>query len=88
MLKFQKDYGSKCDRGNIQKIFSLDSKIAVAAPVYPVYLDSNIMAGRTKIIYLPRTAENNFAPAPPNEKVELIYQLRNSVRFRLRRLYH
>lgn len=65
--------GSKCDCGNIQEIFSLDSKIAVADPVYPVYLDSNIMAGRTEIIYLPCTAENNFSPAPPNQKVDLIY---------------
>ncbi len=65
--------GSKCDCGNIQEIFSLDSKIAVADPVYPVYLDSNIMAGRTEIIYLPCTAENNFSPAPPAEKVDLIY---------------
>ena len=65
--------GSKCDCGNIQEIFSLDSKIAIFNPVYPVYLDSNIMAGRTEIIYLPCTAENNFNPAPPNEKVDLIY---------------
>ena len=65
--------GSKCDCGNIQEIFSLDSKIAVADPVYPVYLDSNIMAGRTEIIYLPCTADNNFSPAPPAEKVDLIY---------------
>ena len=65
--------GSKCDCGNIQEIFSLDSKIAIADPVYPVYLDSNIMAGRTEIIYLPCTAENNFSPTPPTEKVDLIY---------------
>lgn len=65
--------GSKCDCGNIQEIFSIESKIAVANPVYPVYLDSNIMAGRTEIIYLPCTEENNFSPAPPNEKVDLIY---------------
>ena len=65
--------GSKCDCGNIQEIFSIDSKIAIADPVYPVYLDSNIMAGRTEIIYLPCTAENNFAPTPPTEKVDLIY---------------
>ena len=65
--------GSKCDCGNIQEIFSIDSKIAIFDPVYPVYLDSNIMAGRTEIIYLPCTAENNFNPAPPNEKVDLIY---------------
>ena len=65
--------GSKCDCGNIQEIFSLESKVAVADPVYPVYLDSNIMAGRTEIIYLPCTADNNFSPAPPAEKVDLIY---------------
>ena len=65
--------GSKCDCGNIQEIFSLDSKFAVTDPVYPVYLDSNIMAGRTNVIYLPCTAENNFNPAPPSEKVDLIY---------------
>lgn len=65
--------GSKCDCGNIQEIFSIDSKFAVTDPVYPVYLDSNIMAGRTEIIYLPCTAENNFSPAPPSEKVDLIY---------------
>ena len=65
--------GSKCDCGNIQEIFSIDSKIAIADPVYPVYLDSNIMAGRTEIIYLPCTAENNFSPTPPTEKVDLIY---------------
>ena len=65
--------GSKCDCGNIQEIFSLDSKIAIFNPVYPVYLDSNIMAGRTEIIYLPCTAENNFNPTPPTEKVDLIY---------------
>ncbi len=75
--------GSKCDCGNIQEIFSLDSKFAVADPVYPVYLDTNVMAGRTGdlnsdgrfsgVVYLPCTAENNFNPAPPTEKVDLIY---------------
>ena len=75
--------GSKCDCGNIQEIFSLDSKIAIADPVYPVYLDTNVMAGRTgnlqgdghfeNVVYLPCTAENNFAPTPPTEKVDLIY---------------
>lgn len=75
--------GSKCDCGNIQEIFSIDSKIAIADPVYPVYLDTNVMAGRTgnlkpdgrfeNVVYLPCTAENNFSPAPPNEKVDLIY---------------
>lgn len=75
--------GSKCDCGNIQEIFSLDSKIAIFDPVYPVYLDSNVMAGRTgnlqsdgkfeNVVYLPCTEENNFNPAPPSEKVDLIY---------------
>jgi len=75
--------GSKCDCGNIQEIFSADSKIAIADPVYPVYLDTNVMAGRTgnlqddgrfeNVVYLPCTAENNFSPAPPVTKVDLIY---------------
>ena len=75
--------GSKCDCGNIQEIFSLDSRIAIADPVYPVYLDTNVMAGRTgnlkddgrfeNVTYLPCTAENNFSPAPPDDKVDLIY---------------
>lgn len=75
--------GSKCDCGNIQEIFSADSKIAIADPVYPVYLDTNVMAGRTgnlqedgrfeNVVYLPCTAENNFSPAPPPDKVDLIY---------------
>ena len=75
--------GSKCDCGNIQEIFSLDSKIAIADPVYPVYLDSNVMAGRTGdlksdghfegVVYLPCTAENNFSPKVPDEHVDLIY---------------
>lgn len=75
--------GSKCDCGNIQEIFSADSRIAIADPVYPVYLDTNVMAGRTGklnpdgrfsgVTYLPCTAENNFSPAPPAEKVDLIY---------------
>ncbi|MDP4180749.1 MAG: LL-diaminopimelate aminotransferase [Bacillota bacterium] len=75
--------GSKCDTGNIQEIFGLDNKIAVTDPVYPVYVDSNVMAGRAgilnsegkfnKIAYVPCTAENNFIPALPKEKVDLIY---------------
>ena len=75
--------GSKCDCGNIQEIFSLNSKIAIADPVYPVYLDTNVMAGRTGdlntkghfegVVYLPCTAENDFSPDPPNVKVDLIY---------------
>lgn len=76
--------GSKCDVGNIQEIFSLDSVIAVTDPVYPVYVDSNVMAGRSgpyvkdanryaNIVYLPCNAENNFIPALPDRKVDLIY---------------
>ncbi len=74
--------GSKCDCGNIQEVFSLDSKIAVVDPVYPVYVDTNVMAGRSGnfkggkyegFIYMPATAENNFKPAFPKEKVDLIY---------------
>ncbi len=74
--------GSKGDCGNIQEIFSRDSKIAIADPVYPVYLDTNVMAGRTGnlrdgrfegVVYLPSTAENNFSPAPPNVHADLIY---------------
>ena len=75
--------GSKCDCGNIQEIFSLDCKIAIGDPVYPVYNDSNVMAGRTGkllpdghfegIVYLPCTAENNFSPKPPAEKVDMVY---------------
>ena len=74
--------GSKCDCGNIQEIFSADSKIAIADPVYPVYLDTNVMAGRTGelvdgrfegVTYLPCTAENNFSPTPPDSRVDLVY---------------
>lgn len=76
--------GAKCDCGNIQEIFSLDNKIAVCDPVYPVYVDSNVMAGRTgtydkntetwsDVIYMPCTADNNFAPELPKETPDLIY---------------
>jgi LL-diaminopimelate aminotransferase len=76
--------GSKCDVGNIQEIFSQDSIIAVQDPVYPVYVDSNVMAGRSgnfnnetnryeNIVYLPCHAENNFKPELPKQKVDLIY---------------
>lgn len=76
--------GAKGDSGNIQEIFSLDSKIAVCDPVYPVYVDSNVMAGRTgtydratetwsDVIYMPCTAENGFAPELPVETPDLIY---------------
>src|SRR5262245_17058984 len=75
--------GSKCDTGNIQEIFSIQNKIAVTDPVYPVYVDTNVMAGRTGpilesghyegIVYLPATAENDFRPPLPKEKADLIY---------------
>ena len=76
--------GAKCDCGNIQEIFSLDSRIAVCDPVYPVYVDSNVMAGRTgtydektgmwsDVIYMPCTAQNHFVPDLPKETPDLIY---------------
>jgi LL-diaminopimelate aminotransferase len=75
--------GSKCDVANIQEIFSRDSIVALTDPVYPVYLDTNVMAGRTGklsdngrfdgIVYLPCNAENNFIPALPTSKVDMIY---------------
>lgn len=75
--------GSKCDTGNFQEIFDRENKIAVTDPVYPVYVDTNVMAGRTGpadgngrydgIVYLPCTAENDFVPELPKEKVDLIY---------------
>jgi LL-diaminopimelate aminotransferase len=74
--------GSKCDTANIQEIFAVDNIIAVTDPVYPVYVDTNVMAGRTgpaengrygKLVYLPTTAENGFDPALPSGHVDLIY---------------
>ena len=75
--------GAKCDTGNMQEIFSLDNVVAVTDPVYPVYVDTNVMAGRTGgpseqgryegIVYMPCTEQNNFVPKPPAEKVDLIY---------------
>ena len=76
--------GAKCDCGNIQELFSLDNKIAVCDPVYPVYVDSNVMAGRTgtydadaepwsDVIYMPCTLENHFTPELPKETPDLIY---------------
>lgn len=64
--------GAKCDCGNIVDIFGKDNKVAITDPVYPVYLDTNIMSGR-EVIFLPVTAENNFAPELPKEKVDMIY---------------
>jgi len=75
--------GAKCDTANIQEIFGLDNIVAVTDPVYPVYVDSNVMAGRTgqanksgryeKIIYMPCTAQNNFVPELPSTPVDIIY---------------
>ncbi|MCI8518005.1 MAG: LL-diaminopimelate aminotransferase [Hungatella sp.] len=76
--------GAKSDCGNIQEIFSPDSRIAVCDPVYPVYVDSNAMAGRTgeydekagiwsNVIYMPCMASNHFVPELPREKPDLIY---------------
>ncbi len=77
--------GAKSDSGNIQEIFSADSVIAVCDPVYPVYVDSNVMAGRTgtfdaaagkwsRVVYLPCTQENGFSPElPQGEAPDLIY---------------
>lgn len=76
--------GAKSDSANIQELFSLDSRIAVTDPVYPVYVDSNVMAGRTgeydakterwsNVIYMPSTAENGFVPELPKEVPDMIY---------------
>jgi LL-diaminopimelate aminotransferase len=75
--------GSKCDCGYILDILGDQNKVAVPDPVYPVYVDTNVMAGHTGqgrkdgsyegILYLPCTAENNFVPEPPKEHVDLVY---------------
>jgi LL-diaminopimelate aminotransferase len=75
--------GSKCDSGNILDIFGIENKVAVIDPVYPVYVDTNVMAGRTGpaddagrfagLLYIPITAENDFVPDLPRERVDLIY---------------
>ena len=74
--------GAKEDTANIQELFAKDSILAITDPVYPVYVDSNVMAGRggklvngqyNKIVYLPCNAENNFTPELPKKKVDLIY---------------
>ncbi len=76
--------GAKCDCGNIVDIFAKYNKVAITDPVYPVYLDTNVMSGRSgnynkekgiyeNIIYLPVTAENDFKPQLPKEKVDMIY---------------
>ena len=76
--------GAKCDSGNIQELFSTDNKIAVCDPVYPVYVDSNVMAGRagtydketgcwSDVIYMPCTEENGFIADLPKERPDIIY---------------
>ena len=76
--------GAKCDCGNIVDIFDKDNVVAITDPVYPVYLDTNVMSGRSgkfnketgkyeKIVYMPVTANNDFIPELPKEKVDLIY---------------
>ncbi len=75
--------GSKCDCGNILDIFGQQNRIAVVDPVYPVYVDTNVMAGHTGsadssgayqgLVYLPCTRDNGFVPEIPKESVDLIY---------------
>lgn len=74
--------GAKCDTGNIQELFAHDITIALPDPVYPVYLDTNVMAGRTGensqgryegIVYMDCTPANNYIPALPKQRVDLIY---------------
>lgn len=75
--------GSKCDSGNILEIFGNENKVAIIDPVYPVYVDTNVMAGRTGaaddqgryqgLVYIPVSAANDFVPELPKERVDLIY---------------
>ena len=74
--------GAKCDSGNFQELFAPDTRVAVPDPVYPVYVDTNVMAGRTAawrdgryegLVYLESTADNQYIPALPQEAVDLIY---------------
>lgn len=65
--------GSKSDTGNIGDILAGDNVVAITDPVYPVYLDTNIMSGREKIVFLPCNKENDFVPSLPEEKVDMIY---------------
>ncbi|MBK7535283.1 MAG: LL-diaminopimelate aminotransferase [Myxococcales bacterium] len=75
--------GSKCDSGNVQELFDAAASIAVSDPVYPVYVDSNVMAGRTGplgadgrfagLVYMPGTEANGFQPAPPEHPVDFVY---------------
>ncbi|MDE6127280.1 MAG: LL-diaminopimelate aminotransferase, partial [Muribaculaceae bacterium] len=75
--------GAKSDTGNIGDILATSNRVAVTDPVYPVYVDTNVMAGRageplaggsfSRVVYLPVTADNGFVPALPKEKVDIIY---------------
>lgn len=76
--------GAKCDCGNIVDILARDNKVAITDPVYPVYLDTNVMSGRSgkynketgkyeNVVYIPATSKNNFVPELPKEKVDIIY---------------
>ena len=74
--------GAKCDVGNIQELFSADCVVAVMDPVYPVYVDTNVMSGRggrfvnggyEKIVYMPASADNGFLPELPKQKVDVMY---------------
>ncbi len=74
--------GAKCDTGNIQELFAQEARIAVPDPVYPVYVDTNVMAGRTGewqdgryqgLVYLESTADNHYVPSLPPEPADLIY---------------
>ena len=74
--------GAKCDIGNFQELFDQSCRVAITDPVYPVYVDSNVMAGRTGrctegafegLLYLPCTAENGFVPSLPQERPDIIY---------------
>ena len=76
--------GAKCDCGNIVDIFGKDNKVAITDPVYPVYIDTNVMSGRSgnynkengmyeNVVYMPVTKENNFVPELPKEHVDMIY---------------
>ncbi len=74
--------GAKCDNGNIQEVFATDITVAIPDPVYPVYLDTNVMAGRTGafvngryqgVVYMEGTRTNGFIPALPETDVDLIY---------------
>ncbi len=64
--------GSKCDTANIQEIFDAGSVVGVTDPVYPVYVDTSIMGGRS-LVYLPTTADNGFEPPLPDKRVDLVY---------------